>query len=91
MSDQQSGGFMKQYQCDRFTQIFTLISMLLFSLPIFSESALMNANNIHFWISLNGQIGLNPHTGTQEGVIYPKNTSNVVYTDGFHWAGYVND
>lgn len=56
-----------------------------------NRSTLINANNIYFWLRQDGQIGINPHTGEQDGAIFPRNTCMAVYIDGFLWAGYVKD
>ncbi|MEJ2545887.1 MAG: hypothetical protein P8Y99_17635, partial [Calditrichaceae bacterium] len=51
---------------------------------------LFNINNIHGWISYNGQLGHNPYTGGS-GIYYPASIATTVYTEGLLWAGWVRD
>lgn len=53
-------------------------------------ATLVNINNISMWVQADGKLGRNSHTN-DSGVIYPRETSYVVYCDGIIWAGFVKD
>ena len=54
------------------------------------SATLVNVNDMSAWIQSDGLSGNNPYTqGT--GVIYPRGTAGVVFTDGILWGGFVKD
>ena len=54
------------------------------------NATLVNVNDISAWIRSDGLSGNNPYTqGT--GVIYPRGTAGVVFSDGILWGGFVKD
>ncbi|MFH1943712.1 MAG: T9SS type A sorting domain-containing protein [bacterium] len=52
-------------------------------------ATLMNINNVSMWAQADGILGHNPDGSS--GVIFPRGTACVVYTDGFLWGGFVKD
>ncbi len=54
------------------------------------SSTLLNINNMSHWIDSDGISAHNPYSHDC-GLIFPRHTGNVVYTDGIVWGGYVYD
>ncbi len=54
------------------------------------SATLININNISMWIAADGLSGNNPFTGLP-GVIFPRQTTNIIFQDGLVWGGLVND
>ena len=74
----------------------------MFFLPVFSKenttgsdslnlnnSSLLSINNVSMWARSDGVLAKGPNY--INGVVYPKGTASVIYTDGFLWGGFVHD
>ena len=53
-------------------------------------SSLININNWQYWEQYNGISAHSPYEDVPGGV-YPKNKTEVIFQDGFVWAGFVQD
>jgi hypothetical protein len=53
------------------------------------QQTIMNINNLTAWIYNDGKSGINPIE--EDGIIYPRGTACVVYSDGLVWGGYSQD
>jgi hypothetical protein len=79
--------------------ILSLISLNIAENPSFPRSeiqqiervrkSLLNINNWSYWVRWDGISGNDP-TGDPGG-IFPRGTSNMIYSDGFVWGGYTGD
>ena len=55
------------------------------------QKSVLNINKVEFWAANNGLLASGPEWNQNWGLIYPKGTAGLVFTDGLVWAGYVRD
>ena len=55
------------------------------------RQSVLNINAVEFWAKNDGRLAEGPAWSYDWGLIFPKNTAGLVFTDGLVWGGFVKD